>query len=266
MVVITYRSAKCKDCRYHKSFYKDYHFVYDSVEKSIKSVDEIKSQIEQACRFVKYYFPNYKLPDRITTFVGPIEGTASGLTINSFAIGLQSYLGKDFSVYRSEYVSNVYPAYKSRRFEMPYIVVNSIHNIIDDMYPSKTTGKPLIEQIVEAGKRLYVLDALLPEVADSLKTGYTQQQLEACYNNEKTIWTFFIENNLMYETEPNLIGSYINDGPGTPELGQNAPGNIGQFTGWQIVKKWMNKNGKKTLDELMKTNAKQIFDEAKYKP
>ena len=67
----------------------------------------------------------------------------------------------------------------------------------------------------------------------------------------------------MYETEPNLIGAYINDGPGTPELGQNAPGNIGQFTGWQIVKKWMNKNGKKTLDELMKTNAKQIFDEAK---
>ena len=70
----------------------------------------------------------------------------------------------------------------------------------------------------------------------------------------------------MYETEPNLIGSYVNDGPSTPEFGEISPGNIGEFTGWQIVKKWMNKNEKKSLSELMQTPAKQIFDEAKYKP
>jgi len=252
--------------KYVKSFIKDYHFVYDTAQLKIQSVDEIKKQLEQACRFVKYYFPEYKLPDRITTFVGPIEGTANGLTQNSFAVGLQSYLGKNFSVYQSEYVSNVYPAYKSRRFELPYIVVNSMRNIMDDMYPLKTTGKPLMEQMIEAGKRLYMLDALLPETADTLKTGYTQQQLDFCFANEKKIWTFFIENNLLYETEPNLIGSYVNDGPSTPEFGEISPGNIGEFTGWQIVKKWMNKNEKKSLSELMQTPAKQIFDEAKYKP
>jgi hypothetical protein len=138
--------------------------------------------------------------------------------------------------------------------------------MLDDMFPTKSSGKPLIEQMIEAGKRLYVLDALLPETPDTIKTGYTFKQLEGCFKNEKNIWIFFIENNLLYETEPTLIAPYLNDGPNTPELGSDSPAFIGQFTGWQIVKKWMSANKKKPLKEMMQKNAKELFDEAKYKP
>ena len=141
-----------------------------------------------------------------------------------------------------------------------------IKNIIDDMYPAKTAGRPLIEQMVETGKRLYLLDAFLPEIADSLKTGYTQQQLDGCYGNQKNIWAFFVENNLLYETESTLVGPYVNDGPNTPELGTSSPGFIGQFIGWQIVKRWMERNEKISLTELMKKNPKELFDESKYRP
>ena len=58
----------------------------------------------------------------------------------------------------------------------------------------------------------------------------------------------------------------MNEGPKTPALGNESPGFIGQFVGWQIVKKWMDKNEDISLDVLMKTNAKKIFNEAKYKP
>jgi len=120
--------------------------------------------------------------------------------------------------------------------------------------------------MIESGKRMYLLDQLMPGTPDSIKTGYTQKQLDGCYESEKNIWSFFVQNDLLFKTDPNLNRDYINDGPNTPALGEASPGNIGQFVGWQIVKKWMDKNITVTLDALMNKNAKEIFDEAKYKP
>ena len=174
--------------RYVKLYKKDYQYINDTAQKIFPSFDPYKKEIERGFQFVHYYFPAYKLPTTLITFIGPLEGTANAITASGIAIGLQSYLGKNFLAYQSSYISEVYPAYKSRRFEPGYISVNCIKNIIDDLYPSKTAGRPLIEQMVEAGKRLYLLDALLPEIADSLKTGYTQAQLEGCYSNEKNIF------------------------------------------------------------------------------
>ncbi len=252
--------------KYVALYKKDYQFVNNEVQKKFTSFAVYQKQIENAFQFIHYYFPNYRLPKKIITFVGPLEGTANALTQSGIAIGLQAYLGKNFAAYQTQYISEIYPSYKSRRFEPEYIVVNCVKNIIDDMYPPKTVGKPLIEQMIEAGKRLYVIDAILPYAQDSLKTGYTEEQLKGCFKNERAVWTFFVENNLLFETEATLITPYINDGPNTPELGSNSPGFIGQFVGWQIVKEWMMNNKQKSLDELMNTDAKQIYNEAHYKP
>ncbi len=124
----------------------------------------------------------------------------------------------------------------------------------------------MVEQMVQAGKRLYMLDQLLPETADTLKTGYTQKQLEGCYANERTIWSFFVQNDLLYVSDPSLIKDYMNDAPQTQAFGKESPGFIGQFCGWQIVKKWMAKNEKVSLEDLLKTDPKIIFQQAKYKP
>jgi hypothetical protein len=139
-------------------------------------------------------------------------------------------------------------------------------NVINDIYPPKSGTRTLIEQMVEQGKRMYVLDLLLPETADTLKTGYTEKQLQGCYDNEPGIWNFFLQNNLLYITDPLQTRDYINDGPRTEALGPASPGNIGLFVGWQIVKKWMGSHENTTPEQLLQTPPKQIFEEAKYKP
>ena len=169
-------------------------------------------------------------------------------------------------MFLSETGQPMYPLFIARRFEPVYIPVNWMKNIIDDMYPNKSIGNPLVEQMVEAGKRMYVLDHLMPEAPDSIKTGYTAQQLEGCFESEKNIWSFFVQNDLLYNTDPNMTRDYMNDGPNTQALGKDSPGNIGQFVGSQVVAKWMEKKKDLSLDVLMKTSARQIFDEAKYKP
>ena len=249
-----------------RRFIYDYKPVAEAVAQKFPSVENIEKEVHKGFQFVKYYFPDYKLPKHLITFTGPIEGYANVLTNDGLAIGLQLYLGKDYPVYQTGYVREVYADYQSRRFEPAYIPVNCMKNIMDDIYPSVTPDQPLVYQMIEAGKRLYMLDMFLPETADSLKTGYTQQQLDGCYANEAGIWNFFLQNNLLYATDAAQTRDYVSDGPRTEVLGDSSPGFIGQFVGWQIVKKWMQEHDKVTLQELLKTPAKQIFEEAKYKP
>jgi hypothetical protein len=249
-----------------KLFIRDYRPVYDSVQAHFPSLQPAEQTLKLALQLVQHYFPRYKTPSRVIGFVGPVEGYGNVLTGSGFAVGLQLYLGKDFPAYQTDYIREVYPEYQSRRFEAAYIPVNCMRNLLDDLYPSKDAGKPLVELMVESGKRLYVLDQLLPYTADTLKTGYTQAQLEGCYKHEALIWNFFLQNDLLYNTDPVVIRDYITDGPKTAALGDASPGNIGQFVGWQIVKKWMGRKEGVSLETLLQTPAKQILEEAKYKP
>ena len=129
-----------------------------------------KKILNKACRYVKHYFPKYQLPRKLITFIGPMdayfEGSLGGygdvITKDALAVGLQLHLGKDFSLYKSEMGQALYPSYISRRFAPEYIPVNCIKNIVDDMFPDQSTGKHLVLQMVEKGKRMYLLDKLMP--------------------------------------------------------------------------------------------------------
>lgn len=249
-----------------KLFIRDYASINDSVQKSFPDFDKQEAAIKHGLQLVKYYFPSYKLPEHIITFTGPLEGYANVLTTDGMGIGLQLYLGKDFSVYHTSYLSEVYPAYQNRRFEAAYIPVNCLKNIVSDLYPEQQMSLPLVFQMIEAGKRLYLLDKFLPATADSLKTGYTAAQLQGCFNHEEFIWSFFVKNGLLFSTDLSALRDYMNDGPKTEVLGESAPGFIGQFIGWQIIKKWMKENKDKTLQQLIETPPAQIYEQAKYKP
>ncbi len=243
-----------------------YKNIQDSVDAHYKDFEKQFAVVETGLKYVHYYFPDYVLPKNIITFTGPVESYGSVLTSSGLAIGLQLYLGKDFPAYHTEYIEDIYPAYISRRFEPGYIPVNCMKNIISDMFVDSSIRLPLVQQMIEAGKRLYVLDRLLPQTADTLKTGYTANELDGCEKNENLIWAYFVQNDLLFVTDPSIIRDYMNDAPKTQALGEASPGFIGQFVGWKIVEKWMDENAKTSLQDLMETPAKKIYDEAKYKP
>lgn len=248
------------------AFIRSYVSMYQLAREKFKDFSSIEAEGKKGLQFTHYYFPAYKLPVKLITFIGPVNSYGNIITADALAVGLQLYMGRDYPLYLSEAGQQMYPLFISRRFEPAYIPVNCMKNIIEDMYPNNSIGRPLVEQMVESGKRMYVLDRLLPDVPDSIKTGYTQQQLTDSYESEKNIWSFFVQNDLLYKTDPNMTRDYMSDGPNTQALGKESPANIGQFVGMQIVTKWMGKNKDLSLDVLMKTPGKQIFDEAKYKP
>ena len=248
------------------SFVKSYRSVYDSVEKKFSDFSTYEKEIKLALQYVKYYFPTYNTPNKIITYIGPADGYGDILSAEGFLIGLHHHLGKDYPLYKTAMVQQFYPEYISRRFEPGYITINCIKNIVNDLYPEKNDDKSLINQMIEKGKRLYLLQKLLPGVDENMLMGYTNEQFKDCNKHEASIWELFVKNNLLQTTDKSIIKNYVEEGPKTQELGDNAPGNIGSYTGWQIVKKYQQKNNNLTPLQLMATDAETIFQEAKYKP
>jgi hypothetical protein len=249
--------------------------LYDTVNTVFKNTIDIEKDFKKAFQYVKYYFPKYKLP-YLVTIAGPVDAmaeTENGLTPNFLGpdflgISLQFYLGKNFSVYKDPYyINKVAPAYRSRRFSKEYIIGDAMQLIVSDMFPDKSKGKPLIEQMIEKGKQWYLLDKFLPSSPDSIKTGYTLQQLNWCNENEGLIWNYFVKNEDLNSLNPTTIQSYIGEGPFTQGFSQeHSPGNLGHWIGWQIVKKYAGKNPGMKPEDIMNTQASKILAEAKYKP
>jgi hypothetical protein len=248
-----------------RQFLISYLPVRDSISRSFDDLSWLEKELQKSFRFVKYYFPKYQLPPKVVSFIGPFDAPGVAITRYTLAIGLQLYAGKNFSFYNSPQGHDMYPAYISRRFEPAYIMPNCIKAMEEDLYPDNSGSKPLILQMVEKGKYWWLLDKFLPETPDSLKTGFTQKQLDWCKSNEGLIWNFFLQSDL-FTIDPDLIKNYLGDAPNTQGMPGASPGNIGQWVGLQIVKKYENDNPGITPEQLMQTDSKKIFEEAKYKP
>ncbi len=248
-----------------RSFISGYMPIKDSLELRFADMREIETELKTGLQHFKYYFPAYNLPPKIVAFIGPFDAPGAALTRYTLAIGLQLYAGKNFPFYLSTQGQELYPLYISKRFEPAYIVPNCMKSLSEDLYPDQSQGKPLIEQMIEKGKNWWLINQLLPETADSLITGFSQKQLSWCASNEGNIWNFFLDQNL-YSLESDLIKNFIGDAPYTQGMPEFSPGNIGQWVGWRIVQKYTSLHPDLNPAQLMKTPARAIFDEVKYKP
>jgi hypothetical protein len=239
--------------------------IYDSIEHKYKDLDWLEEDLEKNFRYVKYYYPRYNIP-KVITFIGTLDAPGVVLAPEYLGIGLQQFGGKTFSVYQDPAVQQLYPVYISRRFDKEYITASCMKAIADDIYPDKSAGKPLIEQMIEKGKSWFLLDKFLPDAADSVKTGYTKRQLDWVEENEGNIWGHIINNENLYTVEPVAIQTYLGEAPFTQGMSEASPGNIGQWVGWRIVQQYASKNEHLPLQQILQTDAKTILEGAKYRP
>ena len=258
-----------------KKFIADFKPVKQSSDQQFRDFSKYSNEVKTMLQYTKHYFPEYALPEKLITYIGPMDAfyeaslgwSGDIITSSGLGIGLQMHLiNVSPYLYREGEGGQGYPSYIARRFTPEYITVNCAKNIIDDLYPDQSRTKSLIDQMVDKGKRLYILDKLTPDANDSLKIGYTGTQLAACVKNEALVWNLFTTNNLLYETDYQKIKSFLSEGPKTIELGDDSPGYIGLFTGWQIVKAYMKKNPETTLKQLISLDNKKVFEGSKYKP
>ena len=118
------------------------------------------------------------------------------------------------------------------------------------------------------GKILYLKDLFIPFEEDAEKMGYTQEELEWAQANEEQIWRYFIENELIFDTDSQLYTRFLYPGPFSKfylELDAESPARLGQYIGWNIIRTYMDKN-EISIKRMLNTPAEEIFNNATYKP
>jgi len=246
------------------AFYKAYLPIYQATTK-IQAYKKATPEIAEAFKRFHFYLPSYLLPTQLIYFIGPLETYGNVVTKDGLAIGLQLYMGAESSWYDSEQINTIYPSYISRQFAPEYIAVNSIQNILNDYDPLVINGRQLIDQMIEIGKRQYILKQCLPTASDTLLLGYTANQLKAIKENAGDIWTFLSSQNRLFSVDPNLTTAILKEAPYNDYFGEDIPGNVGKYIGYRIVQSWMQQQkgkSKSELNQLLKTPAKTIFDQA----
>lgn len=249
---------------YKDQAYTDLNHEADSVFKNMKPIEQ---DLTRAFKYIKYYYPKIRVPQ----FVSFVSGFSVQTPIGDeyMGIGLDMFLGKNSKFYKA--IVKSVPLYLSRRFTPDYVVPRITETFArEELFPQQDENRSLLAKMVENGKILYFMDQVLEEkVADSVKIGYTDKQLSWCKNYEGAIWAYFIENNLLFETDFQKIQMYVSEAPFTPGIGEkneSAP-KLGIWIGWQMVRKYMNENPNVTLQQLMlERDAQKILSASKYKP
>ncbi len=242
---------------------KDYRALWDTVKEHFPNTDAIDKELKQTLTNIKYYYPNEPL-GRVYYFVSGLN-LWSAITLDSaVGVGLDMYLGNNFPFYATVNI----PEYETRNRRPDRISIEVARAVYAAQFPFEYEGKTLLDMMLFKGRELYFTEQVCRDKRDDAIIGYSPEQIEWCKENEQMIYYFFVSGKLFYSTTWQEIMPYINDGPNTPGMPTESPGNIGTWLGWQIVRKYMQEHPNCSLQELMKLKmpAQQFLQDAKYKP
>ncbi len=231
----------------------------DSVFPDLKPY---KPEISNLWKHIKYYYPTFKEPKIITIYSDWNYLNRAVYADSLMLISLDNFLGENNMMY----TGNI-PKYIRQTMTPKHLIVEMAKSIINtQVAPPK--NRELIYKIINEGKKMYLLDAYLPEKPDRIKLGYTEKKLKWAKQNEEMVWKYFITNNLLYQNKNDLERRFLNPAPYSKfytEEDINSPGQIGIFIGRQIVHSFM-QNNDVSLQKMILLPEEEIFKKSKYKP
>lgn len=234
------------------------------LEESMKVFPEFKEQTDDLrllFQHIKYNFSEFETPEVVTSTSMVSYRDKVLLQNNILLIAIDTYLGADHKFYAG------IPNYISANLNKEQLV-SDVADVYARQYVQAGNQRTLLGQMVYFGKLLYLKDLFMPFKSEASRIGYSQPELEWSKVNESEIWSYFVEKDLLYSTDPALSGRFIAPAPFSKfylELDNESPGMLGRYIGWQIVKSFMKKNDV-SLRELTTMDGKELFEKSKYKP
>ncbi len=240
---------------------KDMKDAFNDCQKVYPNTKELEKEFTESFKYFKNYFPNKNTPQIITMMSGFNYNIIN--SDSTLAISLEMYLGSESKFYQMMQL----PKYKSAFMNKENILPDAIRTWMITEFPYNMDKTDFLSEIIYMGKIMYLTDALMPDVSDSLKIQYSKPQLAYCQNNEFNIWSYFAAQKILYTTDQAEIMKYTADGPFTTAFSKESAPRIGYWVGWQIIRQYMKNNKETSIEELMQlTDAQIILAKSKYKP
>lgn len=240
-----------------------YRELYTEVQAAFGDLSEVKPQVEKLLSMIAFHFPNTSIPQHVATLISEMDYENKVIyTPEWLVISLDLYLGADHRYYENEF-----PEYFKKTFSPDQLLPDVVTAFAENAVPSPK-DRTLLSQMIYFGKEMYLKDLLLPGVKDHTKIAYSPEQIQWCHENESQMWQFFIEQQLLYDSDSKNLGRFISPAPFSKfylDIDRESPGRVGVWLGWQIVRAFM-KNNNISVEDMLQTDAKTLFEKSKYKP
>jgi gliding motility-associated lipoprotein GldB len=233
--------------------------LYEEVMIYYNDISALENELENAFKYIRYYFPEFKVP-QVYTFM---SGFSTDLFIDEeiIVIGLDYFLPATH-----RFQPNDLPKYITERYQKEYIVPTIMVALSSRFNETDLHDNTLLAEMIYYGKAYHFVKTMMPCTSDEFIIGYSQEEIAASYANEELIWSHFIENELLFETNPFEIRKYTGEAPFTDAISMEAPGRLGRWIGWNIVDDYR-ANNSLTINEVMEEeDADMIFRQSGYRP
>lgn len=226
----------------------DWASVQRAADSVLGDLEPQRLEFEGAFKRMKVLFPDSLTP-RIIAFN---SGFNYGIfpTDSVLGIGVEWFIGKDHPVI-GYLAPESFPQYVKDRMRPEMLVPSAIKGWLLVHYTHDISGQDLLTNLVETGKVMTLLDALLPGTDASLKFAFSKEQLAWCEAKEYNIWKDVVSKDQLFSKSAEDIGRLMNDGPFTSGLPRESPGHIGEWIGFRMVQAYMADNPDLSFEQLM---------------
>lgn len=222
---------------------------------------KLHDEVDNVFRHVEYYFPEFATPDIVTVLSEVDYRRKITPTQSQLLIAIDTYLGEDHDLYAG------INKYQKVGLEIDHLPAD-IGLAYAYLFVPPSMDRTLLGSMVYYGKLHYLQQLFAPQSTGDQIFKYAPEKYEFTVNNESQMWSFFVDENLLYSTDPKLQSRFILPAPFSKfylEVDQNTPGGVGQYIGYRIVKAYM-ENNDTPLDAMLTLPADVIFNKSGYKP
>ncbi|MDZ7775777.1 MAG: hypothetical protein U5L09_09380 [Bacteroidales bacterium] len=178
----------------------------------------LSDRLDRLFSYFGHHLPGEEIPG-VYTYISGIEYQHPiNYSGDALIIALDMYLGSDFKPYQKAGL----PAYKRSKLEIEYLPADIALEIASVLQPTSVAKGNLLNQMIYHGKQYYFVDALVPNAHDTIKIKYSPSQLRWITNNEKQLWAFIIENELLFSGQHSKYKNLLSEGPFTADFGKEC--------------------------------------------
>ena len=251
--------------KYLKDFAVDPYSVklFQEVENAFPDLKEVESKVEGVFAHFRYYYPEIELPRKVFTCITGVHPDEPPVQIidDQLVISLDWYLDNE-----EVYDQIGMPRYMSLRRKLPTLAKEVAEQLyMNYLYEWRKQGQ-IVGEMVFYGRRNFFVEAMCPEMPDSILLGYSSAQWQWAVENEGQVWADIVGSRRLYDSGLDAYMMYFGDGPFTQAYSNDAPSRLGEFFGLNIIRSYFSNNETSLQNLMQRKDLQNIFQDSGYKP
>ena len=237
--------------------------LYEKVKSTFPDLKQVESEVEDVFAHFHYYYPDIELPRKVFTCITGVHPDEPPVQImdDQLVISLDWYLN-DEEVYDQIGM----PRYMSLRRNVSTLAMEVAERLyMYYLYEWRKQGQ-IVGEMVFYGRRNFFIEAMCPELSDSVLLGYSAKQWYWAVENEGQVWADIVGNRRLYDAGLDSYMMFFGDGPFTQAYSNDAPSRLGEFFGLNIIRSYFSNNETSLQNLMQRKDLQNIFQDSGYKP